>query len=127
MSEMRELIHEFVSMLETAMICGASLLTASEWAAELYYADGKWREPPTTSGGTPRLSRSAWRPLRDAVLARDGYVCVYCGDGWDLCADHVVPLSKGGSNEEDNLVCACRPCNTSKSDKLLSEWRGRYQ
>lgn len=38
--------------------------------------------------------------------------------------DHVVPISKGGSNEDTNLVTACLPCNRSKRDKLVSEWKG---
>jgi hypothetical protein len=74
----------------------------------------------------PRLSDKEWWPLRNGILERDGFVCAYCKetDGpW--CADHIVPLSRGGSNEPDNLVACCGPCNASKSDRLLSEWRGR--
>lgn len=77
---------------------------------------------------TPRLQYRDWFPLRNSILERDEYRCTYCGDTEaPLCADHVVPLSRGGSNEPNNLVCACMPCNSSKSDRLLSEWRGRYQ
>ena len=36
--------------------------------------------------------------------------------------DHIVPLKRGGSNWVANLAWACRHCNTSKGDKLLSEW-----
>ncbi len=36
--------------------------------------------------------------------------------------DHVVPLSRGGSNDMSNLVIACAPCNMSKNRKLPSEW-----
>jgi len=76
---------------------------------------------------TPRLPEKEWWPLRAAVLRRDGFTCVYCSyDGNNLCADHVVPLSRGGSNEMSNLVACCLPCNSSKSDRLLSEWKGRY-
>lgn len=71
-----------------------------------------------------------WWPLRARILERDSYACVYCGNtdaDAPLCADHVVPLSRGGTNDESNLVCACIPCNSSKNNRLLSEWKGRYQ
>lgn len=38
--------------------------------------------------------------------------------------DHVIPLKKGGRNDIGNLVWACAFCNSSKGDKLLTEWRG---
>jgi len=36
--------------------------------------------------------------------------------------DHIVPLSRGGRNDRDNLVLACPPCNESKGGRLLCEW-----
>ena len=39
--------------------------------------------------------------------------------------DHVIPLSRGGSNNPGNIVIACPTCNISKSDKLPQEWAGR--
>ncbi len=36
--------------------------------------------------------------------------------------DHLVPLSKGGSNSSTNILPACRPCNLSKQSMSLSEW-----
>lgn len=76
----------------------------------------------------PRLSDKEWWPLRAEILERDGHTCVYCGDDEStvlMCVDHVTPLSRGGSNHPDNLVACCMPCNSSKNDKLLSEWEGR--
>ncbi len=50
--------------------------------------------------------------------------CFYCEAklGKSYHVDHIVPLSRGGSNWPDNIVCACASCNTSKGDKLLHEW-----
>lgn len=50
--------------------------------------------------------------------------CVYCGC-WGESADHVLPLSKGGMDTEDNLVSACQPCNSSKNQSLLIDWDER--
>lgn len=75
---------------------------------------------------TPRLSEKEWWPLRGTILRRDNYTCRYCcAQDEIMCADHVIPLSRGGSNDPENLVAACMPCNSSKADKLLSEWGGR--
>lgn len=48
--------------------------------------------------------------------------CVYCGKK-AAAIDHVRPLSRGGAEHESNLVPACGYCNSSKRDKLLTEWR----
>lgn len=57
---------------------------------------------------------------RRAVFARDLHTCQYCGERADSI-DHVRPRSRGGANTWDNVVAACRPCNTKKRDHLLSE------
>jgi 5-methylcytosine-specific restriction endonuclease McrA len=49
--------------------------------------------------------------------------CAYCRkSNIPLHMDHVIPLSRGGTNTTDNIVPACKKCNTSKGDKLLQEW-----
>lgn len=53
---------------------------------------------------------------RRAVFARDGWTCQYCGCRSNLTVDHVIPRSKGGSSEWDNIVAACAPCNRRKGD-----------
>lgn len=67
-----------------------------------------------------------WRALRQLVFERDGYLCRYCDSSEDLTCDHVVPLVRGGTNDIENLATACRPCNSSKGDKLLEEWRKQW-
>lgn len=69
------------------------------------------------------LSNQRWQELRATTFDRDGWACVYCGADEDLTCDHVVPLVRGGTNDNENLATACRSCNSSKGDKLLSEWR----
>jgi hypothetical protein len=78
---------------------------------------------------TPRLKDEEWLPLRWSILQRDGFYCSYCGVEGELnarwCVDHIIPLSRGGTNDPENLTACCFPCNSSKSDRLLSEWDGR--
>ncbi|CAN5485430.1 HNH endonuclease [soil metagenome] len=57
---------------------------------------------------------------RRAVFARDDQACQYCG-GDAESIDHVVPRSRGGEHRWENVVAACRPCNTRKRDRLLHE------
>jgi 5-methylcytosine-specific restriction endonuclease McrA len=57
---------------------------------------------------------------RRAVFARDEHRCQYCGERADSI-DHVLPRSKGGQHEWENVVAACRPCNVRKRDRLLEE------
>ena len=48
--------------------------------------------------------------------------CIYCGATEDLALDHIVSLDEGGPHCEDNLVVACRSCNSSKWARPLEEW-----
>lgn len=48
--------------------------------------------------------------------------CIYCDSMEGLCFDHLVPRSRGGPDIADNVVMACRSCNSSKSDKGVYEW-----
>src|ERR1035438_7634088 len=52
---------------------------------------------------------------RKNIFIRDGYQCMYCGkgsSGADLELEHVVPKSRGGRGDWQNLVSACRRCNS---------------
>ena len=66
--------------------------------------------------GDPRLSRD-YKRVRLQVLARDGYTCYYCGQD-ATTVDHVIPIAKGGDPiNMDNMVAACRRCNSSKGSR----------
>lgn len=55
--------------------------------------------------------------LRERILRRDGFRCVYCGQpfpGPELTLDHVEPRMRGGDGSEGNLVACCRACNAEK-------------
>lgn len=58
------------------------------------------------------------RRLRFEILRRDGYTCRYCGASAPdvaLTVDHVIHQALGGGDEPNNLVTACRDCNSGKS------------
>jgi 5-methylcytosine-specific restriction endonuclease McrA len=57
-----------------------------------------------------------------ALLTSDG-ICAYClRPSNRLEVDHVIPLSRGGSCDVNNLVAACARCNRRKSAKTALEW-----
>lgn len=73
--------------------------------------------------GFGRRRISKWERLRSFIFRRDNYTCQYCGSlEQPLHCDHMIPVSRGGSNLESNLTTACKPCNLSKHDKTPEEW-----
>lgn len=69
------------------------------------------------------LSEDEWLIRSAEVYARDGRVCFYCDSAeGPFHIDHFVPVSKGGSNELENLRVACQRCNASKAGLLYDEW-----
>jgi 5-methylcytosine-specific restriction endonuclease McrA len=53
---------------------------------------------------------------RRAIFLRDGHRCQYCG-GYAENVDHVIPRVQGGQHQWDNVVAACRRCNTRKGGR----------
>lgn len=49
--------------------------------------------------------------------------CLYCGSVEQLSVEHLIPGTRGGRHISENIFRACRGCNTSKGDRLPSEWR----
>jgi hypothetical protein len=71
------------------------------------------------------FARSGLTPaIRKAVMARDGAACVECDSADDLTIDHVVAVTKGGTNDLENLRVLCRPCNSKKGNR---ERQQRYR
>jgi len=65
--------------------------------------------------------------LRRAVFERDGYACLDCGSLEYLHCDHVIPVSKGGLTDFDNLQTLCRPCNAKKKDRIRKRDKSRVR
>jgi 5-methylcytosine-specific restriction endonuclease McrA len=61
---------------------------------------------------------------RKNIFLRDNFTCQYCGKEFDaknLTCDHIVPKSRGGITEWNNIVTSCTGCNLRKGDKLPDE------
>jgi hypothetical protein len=70
-----------------------------------------------------RPCSQGWVKVRSEVFRRDDFTCRYCGErGGRLECDHVIPVSRGGSDNISNLVTACFKCNRSKRAKTVEEW-----
>lgn len=64
------------------------------------------------------------KKLRFEVYKRDNFTCQYCGRKAPdvvLNIDHIVPVSKGGTNDIMNLITSCFECNNGKSNIPLSD------
>ena len=55
------------------------------------------------------------------VFLRDKFTCQYCGDKKDLTFDHLLPKSRGGLTDWNNVVTACSSCNVKKGGKLYKD------
>jgi len=56
--------------------------------------------------------------VRIEVWRRDGGKCARCGSRERLEYDHIIPISKGGSDTARNIELLCEKCNREKSDKI---------
>lgn len=69
------------------------------------------------------LTDQSWGRLRHQVARRDDHTCFYCGvEDPDGHVDHLMPLSRGGTDDPTNLVWACVHCNESKGDRTAEEF-----
>lgn len=71
-----------------------------------------------------RLPNRSYKLSKKNILVRDKYTCQYCSGVFSdrtLTLDHVLPKSRGGSSRWENLVTACRKCNSKKADRTPEE------
>lgn len=78
-----------------------------------------------------RLQGKRWVTAIHSIIERDGHVCKLCGReltanwsslSWlrnnEVSLDHIIPMSRGGSNRRDNLIVVHIPCNRRKADEM---------
>ena len=60
-------------------------------------------------------------------LAHFNHQCAYCGSKESLEQEHVVPVSVGGHYTADNIIPACKSCNSSKNNKIMQDWFTQHE
>jgi 5-methylcytosine-specific restriction endonuclease McrA len=65
-----------------------------------------------------RRSQHISRDVRQRVWQRYSGQCAECNATSYLEFDHIIPVAKGGSNEDANVQLLCRGCNSKKSDMI---------
>ena len=74
-------------------------------------------------GATGKHSFSEW----EALCYKYNHTCLKCGKtDVKLTPDHIVPLSKGGTNYIDNIQPLCHSCNSSKNNKTI-DYRPQWE
>jgi 5-methylcytosine-specific restriction endonuclease McrA len=112
---------------------GIAMEASAEYRSAAVQRTLRWlREHPDRRNAYARQRREALRfaagavtteELAELLTANEGK-CAYCPNFADTF-DHVVPLSRGGEHVLENILPACRPCNSSKSDSPLWDWMNR--
>jgi 5-methylcytosine-specific restriction endonuclease McrA len=68
-----------------------------------------------------QFTSAEWRALVESY----GSKCAYRGEVGPVQVDHRTPLTRGGANSIDNILPACRKCNTEKGQLTEAEFRAR--
>lgn len=70
---------------------------------------------------SPSDMRKAFQAEREDIyqklVMRDGASCRICAADEELTVDHDVPISKGGTNDLENLLIVCKTCNSRKGNR----------
>ncbi len=85
-----------------------------------------WRGAMMYKGHRRRIDPDARRALWEDQNRR----CGYCGRkiGFsEVTVDHIIPLSRGGPDCGENMICSCRPCNEFKRNRTIEEFRAAVQ
>lgn len=117
-----ELLALMLNMEPEEFASAKAILMRGWWLAE----DGRLYHDVLVERVLARLSEShggPWRKWWHEVTEKHGRLCVYCRCVMADSLDHVMPRSRGGSDDPSNLVPACRPCNSSKGARTPEEWR----
>lgn len=76
-------------------------------------------ERPRTGAWAGGSTRS-WREQRKRILERDHHVCqvrLVCAGAPATHVDHIVPKSRGGTDDDSNLRAACADCNLKRGNR----------
>jgi len=80
-----------------------------------YELEGKIRNSAKFIRGQFNYKYKYWFNL---LAEKNKTICVSCGTDKNISIDHVIPLSKGGLNEIENMQFLCKNCNSKKGAKI---------
>jgi 5-methylcytosine-specific restriction endonuclease McrA len=111
-------------------ICGKEFITANKFEPVCTECAYKNRIVKTVKRNFIRkgLRRGACGPTHtqkdwEKLLNKYDGLCAYCGKEKATQRDHVIPISKGGTDSIGNILPVCGKCNATKATKLLSQYR----
>jgi 5-methylcytosine-specific restriction endonuclease McrA len=94
-------------------------LAVRKFRAAIHTADSIGRSRTDSVGPpNPRRRRAIPERVRSEVWRRDEACCVDCGSRERLEFDHIIPISKGGSNTARNIELRCENCNNLKGARI---------
>ena len=119
---------------EPLQFCSAkrAIIMILNGRAEFLESDGYIIRSPSTTFKLPavirvlnivkRSRRKEAAFSKKNILRRDNFTCQYCGSNSNsLTVDHILPKSRGGKSNWNNVVVACKPCNLMKGNLTPSE------
>ena len=119
---------------EPLQFCSAkrAIIMVLNGRAEFLESDGYVVRSPNTTFKLPavirvlnlvkRSRRKSIAFSKKNILRRDNFTCQYCGNNNNsLTVDHILPKSRGGKSNWNNVVVACKPCNLKKGDQTPLE------
>lgn len=113
---------------ETRSCVGCGKQFVSKTDAQIYCSN-RCCKPPSNARKRAKLFGVEYEPVKPAnVFERDGWRCQICGKQTPKARrgsrysnapelDHRIPISKGGPHTYGNTQCACRACNSEKSNR----------
>ena len=69
------------------------------------------------------LTTKQWNKIKEHFDNK----CAYCGKELPLAQEHFIPLSDGGEYTHNNIIPACKSCNSSKKNKSFFDWYPKYK
>lgn len=108
--------EDFIKIIDTLVAIGLLV------GVDGHYMPNNWAKHQYSPKTRP--DSHVWREIRTRIFLRDNYTCSYCGArGVKLECDHIIPVSQGGTHDDENLTTACKACNRSKFNRTPEEWR----
>lgn len=96
----------------------------SRAANRAWTANNRKRRRNIDQARRTRLNNNGVFLVLDKEIRRiHGSPCANCGAKDNITVDHILPISRGGRHSIGNLQPLCKPCNSSKKDRLMVEWR----